>query len=267
MSEQTIYTEQPGRPRLSPSIYLEKLASYLKEEREHRFPYFTAAVAFDLGLALRAKHISLSASSALRNPIVISISTFSGAVLFQCVAGGDPPDAADLATWAAAKTNTVRRFGHSSAFIECRMLATGKGPEEAGLSWPQYAVVGGGFPVYLRNAPAAPFGAIAIAGLTHDDDHRLIVQTLAEFIPNLTPPYARQDSSASAAGQPPSEESSKRLQRDGSPARTAEHPILMNNWSENEDVADQSEEADDSQSSGEDGEGTGADRGGRAPWR
>ncbi|KZO90596.1 hypothetical protein CALVIDRAFT_458252, partial [Calocera viscosa TUFC12733] len=162
----------------------EKLAGYLQEEREHRFPYFTAAVAFDLGLALRARHISWSASSGPRNPVVISITTFSGAVLFQCVAGGDPPDAADLGTWALAKSNTCRRFGHSSAFVECRFLATGKRASEFGLDWPEYVAVGGGaqFTTLLANAPASPLGAIAVAGLSHNDDHRLIIETLAVFI-------------------------------------------------------------------------------------
>ncbi|KZT61160.1 hypothetical protein CALCODRAFT_491558 [Calocera cornea HHB12733] len=114
MAGSTSANDQPKHPRVSENPYLEKLAGYLQEEREYRFPYFTSAVAFDLGLALRARHISWSVSDSPQNPVVICIATFSGAILFQCVAGGDPPDAADLNIWATAKANIVRRFGHSS---------------------------------------------------------------------------------------------------------------------------------------------------------
>jgi len=274
MSEPVAGHDQRNSPVVASNPYLEKLAGHLQEEREHRFPYFTAAVAFDLGLALRAKHIAWSASRGPRNPVVVSISTFSGAVLFQCIAGGDPPDAADLTVWAVAKANTVRRFGHSSAFVYCRMLATGKSTAETGLHWPEYAVVGGAFPIYLKNAPAAPLGAIAVAGLSHNDDHQLIVETLAEFIPSLSPPQARQQQSAPTSAtltgaQTSFAQSPKRREQGQSSARSSARPILaspVQGWSENEDAADESEESEGSHSSAaEEQEDEG--RAGRAPWR
>ncbi|PYH85005.1 DUF967 domain protein [Aspergillus uvarum CBS 121591] len=170
------------------------------------FPTFTATTAFNLGLALRTRILSLPVSS--RKPALISITLTTAPlpstdaqpvpphVVFQCAT--EPGTIPDNEVWVRRKRNTVLRWGVSSWLMRNKLLATlsdaDKGQVEAafvkkyalrssnaGAVADDYAIHGGGFPVRVRGVDGV-VGVIVVSGLKQEDDHQVIVDVVREYI-------------------------------------------------------------------------------------
>ncbi|KAL5000406.1 hypothetical protein BDV10DRAFT_183472 [Aspergillus recurvatus] len=167
------------------------------------FNSFTSNTAFQLGLSLRTRILSLPSSQ--RKPALISISlggsnspTGAPHVVFQCAT--EPGTIPDNDVWVRRKRNTVERWGVSSWLMRRKLIAgleggngDGIGVEEAfvrkyalgsssgGKNADDYAIHGGGFPVRVKGVDGV-VGVIVVSGLKQEDDHQVIVEVVREFI-------------------------------------------------------------------------------------
>ncbi|OOF98959.1 hypothetical protein ASPCADRAFT_403247 [Aspergillus carbonarius ITEM 5010] len=159
------------------------------------FSTFTSTTAWNLGLALRTRILSLPPTQ--RKPALISISLTGFAaphVVFQCAT--EPGTLADNEIWVRRKRNTVLRWGVSSWLMRNKMLSGGveaKDVEAAfvrkfaltssggGGAADDYAIHGGAFPVRVRGVDGV-VGVIVVSGLKQEDDHQVIVEVVREFI-------------------------------------------------------------------------------------
>jgi uncharacterized protein (UPF0303 family) len=142
--------------------------SLLAEEVSLRLPSFSNDAAFRLGLSLarRARSEGLSIAVAVVR---------GGQRLFWFSAEGT---SADNDSWLERKVRTVLRFGHSSLYMTRKLASANMTMEERyGISPADYAFSGGGFPIALRGT--GPIGCVAVSGLAHEEDHRLVVEALA----------------------------------------------------------------------------------------
>ncbi|KZV72101.1 hypothetical protein PENSPDRAFT_683965 [Peniophora sp. CONT] len=174
-------------------------AAALADEAAHRFPSFRTDDAITLGLSLR-KRFRASRRSRTRS-MVISITALSGAPLFQCAVG----DGVGTEDWGVlgGMIEVVRRTGHCSWYVEKGLQAVGE-PE-------RYRVHGGAFPIFLENAPVAPVAVVAAYSGSSEDDHRMVVNGVRDYIrkqhedaaPTL-PPASIPNMSQPATSIPPS---------------------------------------------------------------
>ena len=145
-----------------------------KQERDCTLPCWNANVAFQLGCALRTRLLPFS------KPTVIHISTISTPphVLFHSVTTGGT--ALDNDFWVARKRNAVIRFQTSTWLLQNKY----EGDEEKfrvknglGESAKEYAIHGGGVPVFVRGVEG-PVAVVVVSGLKQWDDHQVVVEEL-----------------------------------------------------------------------------------------
>ncbi|RAL16290.1 DUF967 domain protein [Aspergillus homomorphus CBS 101889] len=170
------------------------------------FPTFSSTTAFNLGLALRNRILTLPPTS--RKPALISITLTTAPlptvdhqpvpphVVFQCAT--EPGTIPDNEVWVRRKRNTVLRWGVSSWLMRNKLLAALSDSEKAGVEAAfvkkyalrsscggavadDYAIHGGGFPVRVRGVDGV-VGVIVVSGLKQEDDHQVIVDVVREFI-------------------------------------------------------------------------------------
>lgn len=151
------------------------ILSILAQEKASQLPFWNATVAFQLGCALRTRLL------AVEKPVVINISTVStpAHVLFHAVTHSGT--ALDNDFWVARKRNAVIRFGASTWRLhhqfggdeELFKTKMGLG-ERAG----EYAIHGGGVPVYVKNVDT-PVAVAIVSGLKQWDDHQVVIEELA----------------------------------------------------------------------------------------
>lgn len=145
------------------------------QEKASQLPHWDATVAFQLGCALRTRLLTFD------NPAVIHISTPStpAHVLFHSVTHSGT--ALDNDFWVARKRNSVIRWGASTWRLHNQFEGdeekfakkTGVG-EKAG----EYAIHGGGVPVYVKNCDS-PVAVVVVSGLKQWDDHMVVIEELA----------------------------------------------------------------------------------------
>ena len=83
--------------------------------------------------------------------------------------------------YVGGKARLVERFGHSSLLERLRYETEGTTVEAAtGLTFPEYAPHGGGFPLVVDGAGVA--GVAIVSGLPQLEDHALIVECLTAFV-------------------------------------------------------------------------------------
>lgn len=159
-------------------------------------PTFTSTTAWSLGLALRARILSLPPDQ--RKPALVSITlvTSSAAdphVVFQCAT--EPGTVIDNEIWVRRKRNTVLRWGVSSWLMRCKMLASSGTTEvegafvrkfalrssNGGSAADDYAIHGGGFPVRVKGVDGV-VGVIVVSGLKQEHDHQVIIEVLQDFL-------------------------------------------------------------------------------------
>lgn len=148
-----------------------KLQQLLQEEKDLQFVSFNELDAWELGSLLTNKAIK-------RNlPVAIDI-TMSGRQLFHVSLAGA---CLDNAFWIKRKINLVNRFGHSSFYMGMLYKSRKKSIEEASLiSENEYAPHGGCFPLIFRGSGIV--GTVTVSGLPQEEDHKLVVETIREYL-------------------------------------------------------------------------------------
>ena len=102
----------------------------------------------------------------------------NGQQLFHCAL---PGTSADNDAWIRRKNNVVNRFGHSSFYVGTQFRAKNTTFEQSSrLDIDQYAAHGGAFPLIVRNVGVV--GTVTVSGLPQEEDHRLVVDVLREFL-------------------------------------------------------------------------------------
>ena len=91
-----------------------------------------------------------------------------------------PGTNASNADWARRKANTVELIDQSTYRAGRAPSDEGTLHERMGLSPRDYAVAGGGFPIWL--ASGVRIGAVIVSGLPQREDHKLIVEVLAGML-------------------------------------------------------------------------------------
>jgi uncharacterized protein (UPF0303 family) len=148
-----------------------KPADLLAEEQELQFSRFDNDTAWELGNALvtRARADGLGVAIDIRR---------GDQQLFHAAL---PGTAADNDAWIERKVRVVRRFGHSSFYVGTTLRAAGATFQDKYLlPESEYAAHGGSFPVIVRDVGVV--GTVTVSGLPQEEDHRLVVSVLREFL-------------------------------------------------------------------------------------
>ena len=147
------------------------LAQLLQEEQELQFDCFNEDIAWLLGSRLAEK----CAREAL--PVTIDIMRGERQLFHASLRGAS----ADNDEWVKRKVRLVNRFEHGSFYIGQALKSKGKSIEEAFLlSESQYAPHGGCFPIFVKNTGMV--GTITVSGLPQEEDHRLVVQAIRDYL-------------------------------------------------------------------------------------
>ena len=147
------------------------LKQLLQEEQDLQFNKFNEETAWQIGSQL----VELSLSKGLAVTIDITRGKHQ---LFHVSLRGT---SADNDEWIKRKVRLVYRFGHSSFYMGQLLKSKGKSIEQAYLiSESEYAPHGGCFPVIVKGTGMV--GTITVSGLPQDEDHRLVVQGIRNYL-------------------------------------------------------------------------------------
>jgi uncharacterized protein (UPF0303 family) len=147
------------------------LEQLLQEERELQFTSFNESTAWKIGSQL--------VEQALRQGVSVTIDITRGS--HQLFHASLPGTSADNDEWVRRKVRLVYRFGHSSFYMGQLLKSKGKRIEEAYLlSESEYAPHGGCFPVIVKGTGMV--GTITVSGLPQEEDHKLVVQAIREYL-------------------------------------------------------------------------------------
>lgn len=149
----------------------EMLRQLLQEEQELQFKNFNETTAWKIGSQLVEK--------ALNGGLTVTIDITRGD--HQLFHASLPGTSADNDEWIKRKTRLVYRFGHSSFYMGQLLKSKGKNIEDAYLlSEKEYAPHGGCFPVIVKGTGMV--GTITVSGLPQEEDHKLVVQVIRDFL-------------------------------------------------------------------------------------
>ena len=149
----------------------EMLEKLLLEEEELQFTSFDEDTAWQIGSWLVEHAISKNL------PVTIDI-TRGEHHLFHA---SRPGTSADNDGWVKRKARLVYRFGHSSFYIGQLLKRHGKRIEDMYLlPESEYAPHGGCFPVTIKDTGV--IGTITVSGLAQEDDHKLVVQAIRNYL-------------------------------------------------------------------------------------
>jgi uncharacterized protein (UPF0303 family) len=147
------------------------LKQLLQEEQELQFTKFNEATAWQIGSQL------VEQSNGKNLPVTIDITRGSHQLFHASLCGTSP----DNDEWIKRKVRLVYRFGHSSFYIGQLLKSKGKRIEEAYLlPESDYAPHGGCFPVIIRDTGV--IGTITVSGLHQEDDHKLVVRAIRDYL-------------------------------------------------------------------------------------
>ncbi len=143
----------------------------LQEEQEIQFDKFNENIAWKIGCLL----VEHSVRDSL--PVTIDITRGEHQLFHASLKG----TSSDNDEWIKRKVRLVYRLGHSSYYIGQLLKSKGKSIEEAYLI-PEslYAPHGGCFPVIVKDIGL--IGTITVSGLAQEEDHKLVVQAMREFL-------------------------------------------------------------------------------------
>ena len=149
----------------------ELLKNLLEEEQELQFAYFDENTAWRLG--------SQMVERAMRENLPITINITRGEQ--QLFHYSMPGTSADNDEWVKRKVRLVNRFGHSSFYMGQALKHKGKTIEQSYLiSESEFAAHGGCFPIIVKGTGMV--GTITVSGLPQEEDHKLVVESIREFI-------------------------------------------------------------------------------------
>ncbi|KAI0032034.1 hypothetical protein K488DRAFT_50813 [Vararia minispora EC-137] len=193
------------RPHTPSDAELAALA--LADESTYRFPSFSTNDAITLGLSLRKRFRASSRHQKHGRCLVLAIQTAAGAPLFAC-AVGDGTSGEDWAVLEGAIA-VVRRTGHSSFYVEKGLIA-GRAMREVEKE-KEKRIYGGAFPIYLENAPCCPIAVVGCYSGSSDEDHRMVVTTVRDYIRKMHEDTAPALSDMPASPRPPRDSQVRRL--------------------------------------------------------
>ena len=154
----------------------EQLAERDREEAELQFDSFTNDTALELGLLI------LETARQERKRVTIDIERH-GQQLFHYAMEGTTPDNDQ---WIIRKKNVVKRFNMSSYHVGLSLVKSGKSIEERYFLDPlQYSAHGGSFPLVIKDVGIV--GSITVSGLPQEEDHRLVVKVIQEYLQSFNP--------------------------------------------------------------------------------
>ena len=167
---QSMNSQLPLAP--SESVHMDEiLEQLLQEEQELQFASFNEDTAWEVGSAL----IDWAARENL--PVTVDI-TRGDHQLFHA---SRPGTSADNDEWVKRKARLVSRFGHSSFYMGQLLKSQRKSLEDSYLiSESTFAPHGGCFPIIIKGT--GMIGTITVSGLPQEEDHRLVVNTIREYL-------------------------------------------------------------------------------------
>ena len=147
------------------------LNTLLQQEQELQFAHFNESTAWQIGTQMVER--------AMRENLPVTIDITRGQhQLFHC---SMPGTAADNDEWVKRKVRLVNRFGHSSFYMGQKLKQKGKTIEESYLiSESEFAAHGGCFPIIIKGTGMV--GTITVSGLPQEEDHKLVVESIREFL-------------------------------------------------------------------------------------
>jgi uncharacterized protein (UPF0303 family) len=149
---------------------LRDLATIARQEDLLQFHTFDNSTAWAVGSALKA-HCEVHGLA-----VTIEVRLARDTVFFYSMPGTSPNNS----DWARRKRNTTELQQRSSYAVGLA-LAPGETLEtQSGLPLRDYAHHGGSFPVRVRGV--GYLGTVTISGLPQRDDHRVVVQVLADML-------------------------------------------------------------------------------------
>lgn len=151
--------------------YMEIIAQVTEQEEMLRFDHFTNKDAWELG-KLYVEKISNEGIN-----MAVAIRKVNGNTVFSYFTDGT-----NLCNenWMRRKFNTVI-LNEMSSFKQWAIHdMKGRSAEDIGLTTKDYALVGGGFPIKLKNGEMV--AVVLASNLPHEKDHRFIVEGLADFL-------------------------------------------------------------------------------------
>ena len=147
------------------------LNTLLQQEQELQFTKFNEVTAWQLG--------SQMVERAMRDNLPITIDITRGQ--HQLFHFSMPGTTADNDEWVKRKVRLVNRFGHSSFYMGQALKHKGKTIEQSYLiSESEFAAHGGCFPILIKGTGMV--GTITVSGLPQEEDHKLVVESIREFI-------------------------------------------------------------------------------------
>jgi uncharacterized protein (UPF0303 family) len=147
------------------------LKQLLEEEQELQFAKFDEDTAWQLG----SKFVEKCAHERL--PVTIDIMQGEHQLFHASLRG----TSTDNDEWVKRKVRLVYRFGHSSFYMGQLLKSKGKSIEDMYLiPESQYAPHGGCFPIIIKDTGVV--GAITISGLAQEEDHKLVVQAIRDYL-------------------------------------------------------------------------------------
>jgi len=164
-----------------------------KQEKAALLPHWDSGIAFKLGYNLRTRLLTFE------RPAVVDISTIStpGHVLFHAVSTminacncytnldkvTHSGTALDNDFWVSRKRAAVIRFNASTWRLQNQF----EGDEEKfkakmglGETAKDYAIHGGGVPIYIKNCDG-PVAVVVVSGLKQWDDHQVVIEELGKL--------------------------------------------------------------------------------------
>jgi len=149
----------------------EILERLLREEEELQFTSFNEDTAWQIG--------SMFVKDAINKNLPITIDITRG--VQQLFHASRPGASADNDEWIKRKVRLVSRLGHSSYYMGQFLKSCGKSIEEMYLlPESEYAPHGGCFPIIIKGSGV--IGTITVSGLAQEDDHKLVVQIIREYL-------------------------------------------------------------------------------------
>ena len=149
----------------------EILEQLVLEEQQLQFESFNEDTAWEIG--------SWLVEYARQNKLPITIDIRRGEQ--QLFHASRPGTSADNDEWVKRKVRLVYRFGHSSFYMGQLLKNLGKTIKEVFLiSESEYAPHGGCFPVNVKGTGMV--GTITVSGLAQEEDHRIVVETIREYL-------------------------------------------------------------------------------------
>ena len=148
---------------MTPEQHRQRAAELAQEEQALGFRRFDFEQAWKIGRKLVAV--------AGDRPLAVRI-VLAGRTLFSAALDGTSDDSR---LWLDRKLATVARFGHSSLWLHHDLRAKGRTLAELATGGLDVADHGGGVPIRIG---AQTVGGIAVSGLTHEEDHRVVTEAM-----------------------------------------------------------------------------------------